>query len=160
MSAKSQVVCFMLYTVGTAFQMCYYFQVGLGIIMKNENVTDEMIDILQDLSQYVPHKQVNQDAINEGPPTVNYHNILFGGDQVTAARARSAIRMHQNSETESGKLKGFIPIVEDWHAKVALLGVSTYLQMIGFYNELYSLRWCGHDCTVKALAMKRELYFS
>lgn len=68
--------------------------------MKNENVTDEMIDILQDLSQYIPHKQVNKDAENESPPTVKYHNILFGGDQVTAARARSAIRMHQNSETE------------------------------------------------------------
>ena len=34
---------------------CYLlFQVPLGIIMKNENKIDEMVDILTDLHQYIP----------------------------------------------------------------------------------------------------------
>ena len=42
---------------------------------------------------------------------------VFGGDQLTVIRARSAIKMKVNSHTPSKKLCGIIPVVEDWHAK-------------------------------------------
>ena len=53
------------------------------------------------------------------------HHILFGGDQLTVARARGAIRQRQTSETAMGMMEGLIPVVEDWHAKVCLISVST-----------------------------------
>lgn len=105
----------------------FSLKVGLGIILKNENAIDEMIDVLQDLSQYIPQRKdphVHQD--DESLPNHNSHNILLGGDQLTEVRARSAIRMRQNSETGSGKLQGFIPVIEDWHSKVILLGVCCF----------------------------------
>ena len=99
----------------------------MALILKNENAIDEMIDVLQDLSQYIPQRGdshvLNEDNEDDSLLIHNCHHILLGGDQLTAVRARSAIRMRQNSETGSGKLQGFIPIVEDWHAKVILLGV-------------------------------------
>ena len=50
--------------------------------------------------------------------------ILFGGDQLTAVRARSSQKIRINSETESAALQGFIPVAEDWHTSVTLLTVS------------------------------------
>ena len=53
------------------------------------------------------------------------HCILFGGDQLTAARARSAKRHVANADSDTGKLHGLIPVTEDWHTKMSLLLVST-----------------------------------
>lgn len=53
----------------------------------------------------------------------HFHHILLGGDHVTVARVRGAQRMRQNSESGQRRLQGFIPVIEDWHAKVVLLGV-------------------------------------
>ena len=47
---------------------------------------------------------------------------LFGGDQLTVARAIGAQRIRSNSDG-AGCLEGLIPVVEDWHANVCLLGV-------------------------------------
>ena len=46
------------------------------------------------------------------------HPILIGGDQLTAARARGALRAKANEDKPSLRLEGFIPVAEDWHAKV------------------------------------------
>lgn len=43
---------------------------------------------------------------------------------MTAARARGSQRIRSNSETGRARLEGLQPVVEDWHAKVVLLGVS------------------------------------
>lgn len=85
-------------------------QVPLGILLKNENKGPEMIGILSHLHQYVPAREYTKEvyipSINE---TVFEHNaeltqILFGGDQLTAARAHSALKAMCNATTAG--LKG------------------------------------------------------
>ena len=48
-----------------------------------------------------------------------------GGDQMTAAQARGSQRVRSNSERGKDRFEGLQPVVEDWHAKVCLLGVSS-----------------------------------
>ena len=58
---------------------------------------------------------------------VVFHQILFGGDQLTVARARgsAAIRSDHVTSicTRKDRLEGLVPVVEDWHAKQCLLKV-------------------------------------
>ena len=51
-----------------------------------------------------------------------FNPILFGGDQLTAARARSAMKVRVNSNTSAKKFSSIIPVVEDWHMKTNFLG--------------------------------------
>ena len=53
--------------------------------------------------------------------------ILFGGDQLTAARAWSAKRNVANGDSDSVKLLGLIPVAKDWHTKMSLLSVGIYI---------------------------------
>ena len=99
----------------------------LGVLLKNENFLDEMSDILDHHSTYVPMKEIVEEQDGDHLKMHYFHHILFGGDQVTASRTRSAKRMRQNAELGKAKLQGFIPIIEDWHAKVVLLEVKTLL---------------------------------
>ena len=52
--------------------------------------------------------------------------LLFGGDQLTAARARGAKKSRRNSEGMVGKLTGLHPVAEDWHTKANFLEVCTF----------------------------------
>lgn len=45
---------------------------------------------------------------------------------MTAARARGTQWVRSNSERGKDQLQGLQPVVEDWHAKVCLLGVCMY----------------------------------
>ena len=84
---------------------------------------------MEELQQYCPmvHKQKLVQTPGESEPDTveqyHYHNILFGGDQLTVARIRGSQRIRQHSEFEKGKLEGLVPCVEDWHTKVILLEV-------------------------------------
>ena len=49
--------------------------------------------------------------------------MLFGGDQLTAERARSSRQAGSNSDNAKGRLEGLVPVVEDWHSKVGLEGL-------------------------------------
>lgn len=97
--------------------------------MKNENHLDEMVDILTTLHPYVPLHEVQlatseADAEVHGTATAEVlHKVLFGGDLLTAIRAKGAQQIRQNSEHPVGRLEGFIPVCEDWHAKVVLMEV-------------------------------------
>ena len=108
-------------------------QVPLGIIMKNENKLDEMVDILTSLHKYVPVHELSGSvavpgSIEPQPIKVEImHKTLFGGDQMTAARARSAPRLRENSQLPTSCLEGCIPIAEDWHTKLCLLEVRNSL---------------------------------
>jgi len=53
----------------------------------------------------------------------HFQHILFGGDQLTVARARGAQGILSNSHTGFDRLEGLVPVVEDWHAKVCILEV-------------------------------------
>ena len=79
-----------------------------------------------------------------------FQPILFGGDQLTAARARGCQRHRVNSETATNRLQGLIPVSEDWHASVVLLGVSMLYCVVSIiicihadYNNIYT-----HYCVV------------
>ncbi len=54
-----------------------------------------------------------------------FQHILFGGDQLTVARARGARRILSNSHNGFDRLEGLVPVVEDWHAKVTFMKVCT-----------------------------------
>ena len=43
---------------------------------------------------------------------------------LTAKRARGAQHIRENSDRKRHRLEGIIPIIEDWHAKMCLVGVS------------------------------------
>lgn len=98
---------------------------------KNENKTDEMVDIVSHLHQYIPKKSYTEEKLLSTGEFVeleqtSFHRILLGGDQLTAARVRGAQASKQNAETPSKKLKGVVAAVEDWHTKANFMGVSMY----------------------------------
>lgn len=109
-------------------------QVPLGIIMKNETKLDDMVQIMNTLQQYVPATeetavvQVEGEDIPFEMKVQRFHSILFAGDQLTVARARSARAVCMNSASGSGQIKGLIPVVSDWHAKLCLLVVTMHVQ--------------------------------
>jgi len=47
----------------------------------------------------------------------NFHKILLGGDQLTAARCRGAAAVRSDHRTSLERLDGMVPVCEDWHAK-------------------------------------------
>ena len=89
-----------------------------------------MVAILNKHQQYVPSSTSTTEAEVAGSQDTDllqldtFHTLLFHGDQLTVERMRSAQAIQANSETGKGKLKGIIPVVADWHAKVNFLGVS------------------------------------
>lgn len=105
-------------------------QVPLGVHLQNENKLEEMVTIMTTLQRYVPTSSEDQLFSIPGSDELvavrvdHFHHILLGGDQLTAARAQGAQRIRAKSETKVGRLKGLIPVVEDWHAKGCFLAVS------------------------------------
>ena len=85
-----------------------------------------MLQILDHVHNYVPGKSLEQ----EQEIGLNTYTVtLFGGDLLTTARCRGCQAIRINSATESQKLSGLLPVIEDWHTKVVLLEVNTvYLQ--------------------------------
>lgn len=104
----------------------------MGIILQNENTNDGMAAILTQLHQYVPQFTYSEERyVSNGSvekvEKAKMRQILLGGDQLTAARARSSIKSKLNSQTPAKQLKGIIPVMEDWHTKANFLGVSPLL---------------------------------
>lgn len=101
----------------------------LGILPKSETSHEDMIEILKLFQQYVPlHSETNTVTIpGVGEKEVHadrFHHILLGGDQLTVKRARGSQHIRSNSLRGRDRLEGLKPVIEDWHAKVCLLGVS------------------------------------
>lgn len=97
--------------------------------MKNENKTDEMVHIIGNLHQYVPTKTKTQTihvpatGDTEIIKLQSLHHLLLGGDQLTVERVKGAQAIRRNSYTATERLEGFVPVTEDWHAKVCFLQV-------------------------------------
>lgn len=119
-------------------------KVPLGVLLKNENKGDDMVEIMQHLHQYVPAveyaKTVYLTSTREELQVsqVNLKKILFGGDQLTAARGRGAKRARANSLSGITRLDGIIPCAEDWHVKLNLLDVCSiqYIVNRAFFLDL------------------------
>ena len=76
---------------------------------------------------YVPKKTetVNIDLLITGDHLeASFHTVVFGGDQLTAKRARGSQMIRSNSITSSHKISSLLSIAEDWHAKLCFLEVS------------------------------------
>ncbi len=107
----------------------------MGVIPKNENKSGEMVEIMTHLHQYVPSLSTCLErTISTGDvvkkESASFCSILVGGDQLTAARARSAIKGKMNGHTHPQALSGIVPVAEDWHAKANFLGVSNIIHFI------------------------------
>jgi hypothetical protein len=84
--------------------------VNLGVVMKNEQRTEEMIEILAALNKYLPQGSSRKP-------------VPFCGDQLTAERCRSAQGCRVQSETAVDRLEGLIAVPADWHALVTFYKV-------------------------------------
>ncbi|XP_019863233.1 PREDICTED: uncharacterized protein LOC109592137, partial [Amphimedon queenslandica] len=93
--------------------------VNLGIYLHSERSYDEFLQILDKLEKYIPKKIVEHDGLMREV----HHQVLLGGDQMTAARARGSKMIRMNSTTDSKRLTGLLPVSEDWHTKVILLEI-------------------------------------
>lgn len=91
------------------------------------NIADEMVHIIDHLHQYIPTKTKTQAIYvpatgdTEVIKLQSLHHLLLGGDQLTVERVKEAQTIRQNSYTATGRLEGFVPVTEDWHAKVCFL---------------------------------------
>ena len=91
-----------------------------------------MILILDHFHQYVPtESSTERFKFPQSIETMDiniehFHHVLFGGDLLTAKRARVGQRIHGNSERGKHHLEGLLLVAEDWHAKLCLLRVSVY----------------------------------
>ena len=85
----------------------YFSQVHLGVVQKNEQHEEDMIDILEFLLPYVPY----HDSGTTGKPV----KVLSGGDYLTFERHKEAQSSMQDARTPLSRLEGLIPKVEDFH---------------------------------------------
>ena len=104
-------------------------QIPLGVLLKNENKQEDMISILEHLTQYVPYTTkedlLYDEIANEMVPLVQheFHKIIVGGDQLTVERIRGCQKNRSNANEAIQTFKCFCSAVEDWHSEVALLKV-------------------------------------
>ena len=105
-------------------------QVSLGVLKKYEMKYDDMIGIMEHLHKYVPTKieTINIDLPNTGDQLeitkTYFHMVLFGGDQLTAKRARGSQMIRSNSITSNDQINRLLATAQDWHTKLCFLEVS------------------------------------
>ena len=69
----------------------------MGVITKNEQYVEEIVEILEAIHDYVP-EMTNPDGKNTLLP------MVIGGDQLTVARSRSAKQVRVTGESASQAL--------------------------------------------------------
>ena len=83
------------------------------------------------LQQYVPtnttEDEIHNPLTNESFKVFldHFHYLLIGGDQLTVERAIGAKKERSNEKRGVDRLEGLLPVIEDWHAKVASLKVKS-----------------------------------
>ena len=128
------------------------------------------MSIMECLQKYVPHVRKTTSVPVPGKSGEYeevhhdfFHHILFGGDQLTKVRSEGAQSVRGNSPDKIGKLSGLVPVIEDWHAKQCLAGVSRtscYGAKMYYYWFCIVVRCSGSDCTAKAQTWTVALYIS
>ncbi|XP_052103401.1 uncharacterized protein LOC127736867 [Mytilus californianus] len=98
--------------------------VPLGILEKDENITEQMIEVVQHLQQYVP-------KTNDG----KFIPILLGGDALSVERGEAASRARMDAITEEDRLEGFTWKSEDWHGHVISLQTTLLSKDQGFEQK-------------------------
>lgn len=87
----------------------------MGLIFKNENVNEEMIEVLKKFHSYLPKKE---NGMVDGQ--------LFTGDQLSVERGVNVISSVANGMTQEDCLEGIHMQLGDWHTSVKILNVSTF----------------------------------
>lgn len=96
-----------------------------------------MCKIMERHHKYIPMvTRMRKETFGNGEsieiPEADMWLTLFGGDQLTVARARGAIAIRHGHELPEEQLKGLIPVLEDWHTRMTLMKVS-HFQLIIIY---------------------------
>ena len=95
----------------------HILKVNLGVIFKDENLGEEMIDIIRGLHRLVPTM--------EGPGgQENFDRVPVVGDQKTMERGVEAQFSVRNAYTKSRRLEGLFFQLADWHHENKFLAVS------------------------------------
>ena len=99
------------------------------MLLHNENKLDEMSLILDHYMKLVPSLPFEgyithpRGGVLEFDDT-RFFPILFGGDQLTVARVRGTQALRDTTDNCVDRLEGVAAVVEDWHARMALVRVS------------------------------------
>lgn len=90
-----------------------------------------MIEILEHFKSYIPSFSIDVSipGMEEAVQDKCYATTLVGGDYLSVARARGAQLIRSNSDLGKDRVDGFLPVAEDWHAKVCFMEVRMILIM-------------------------------
>ena len=77
----------------------YSFQLPIGVLFKNENLTEDMIDILRHFQTYLPTLTIQGEK--------KFASQICTGDQLSVERAVNAIHSVSNGHTGEDRLEGF-----------------------------------------------------
>ena len=103
-------------------------QVNLGVLHKNEQYEEDMIDILRFVHDYVP----GNNELSESKPV----KCLSGGDYLTFERHKEAQSAMQDARTPSSRLEGLIPKIEDFHTQMEWMQVLLLkYKTVKFHNN-------------------------
>ena len=102
----------------------------MGVLFKNENLSEDMIDILRKFQSYLPCTSVNGEK--------KFVNQLCVGDQLSVERAVNCIHSVSNGYTPEDRLEGFNMQLGDWHTDVKILEVRLCLFPCFYFVETYS----------------------
>ena len=91
----------------------------LGVIFKNKNLNEDMLDILRQFHSYFPRK-------SDG----GYDSQFFAGDQLTVERAVNVLASVANGYSPEDQLEGINLQLGDWDAAVKLLTASVLMQSL------------------------------
>ena len=94
----------------------------MGVLMKNEQYNDQMVDICQFLHKYVPRHEDDEENSSQTPL-----KVLSGGDYLTFERHKSAQSSMANGRTPSSRLEGLVPKMEEFHNQAELLKVFGFV---------------------------------
>lgn len=102
----------------------------LGVIEENENKIDEMCKAMDKLHEYVPTKLVVVERMLESGEVKRMEDYamcktLVDDDQLTVACVHGSAAARVDHQTKKDQLEGFVPVIEDWHAKQCLLMVMS-----------------------------------
>lgn len=79
-------------------------QLPLGLLFKNENLNEEMIDILQELhDKYLP---VDKQKVDRDEVVSILEHLFIGGDQLTDERANNCKAARSDGNTKFERLEG------------------------------------------------------
>lgn len=106
---------------------------------------DEMCKVLDELTKYIPAKSCtvthylpDGEELTLDEVDCKQYPILTGGDQFSVARYRAAQSVRTNDDSTIGRLKGFVPAIEDWHARLTLVKVK----YIFYYVHIMRIPFC------------------